>query len=126
VRGKDTAVKIKSKRPGPLVIADARLALAPGEVVEIAQVTPQTQRALERGLVEEVAEDTPVGAPEAPKPTPAVPAELQKLSPADLIEQIDHESDPKTLEALLQTEKRKPVAEALKRRLQEVRTSGGK
>ena len=119
-------MKIKSKRPGPLVIADAKLALAPREVVEIAQVTPQTQTALERGLVEEVAEDTPVGPPEAPKRTTDVPAELQKLSTADLIEQIDDESDPKKLEALLQTEKRKPVVEALKRRLREVKTSGGK
>jgi hypothetical protein len=117
-------VKIKSKRPGPLVIADAKLALAPGEVVEIAQVTPHTQTALERGLVEEVPEDTPVGAPEAPKPAPDVPAEYQKLSAAETIEQIDDETDPKKLEALLGAEKRKTVLDALKRRLQEVKAGG--
>jgi len=117
-------VKIKSKRPGPLVIADAKLTLAPGEVVEIDHVTPQTQTALERGLVEEVTEDTPVGAPKAPKPAPDVPAEYQNLSAAEAIEQIDDESDPKTLEALLATEKRKTVLDALERRLQEVNAGG--
>ena len=117
-------MKIKSKRRGPLVIADAKLALAPGEVVEIAQVTPQTQTALERGFVEEVGEDTPVGAPKAAQPTPDVPAEYQRLSAAETIEQIGDEADPKKLEALLQTEKRKTVLDALNRRLQEVKGGG--
>ena len=117
-------MKIKSKRPGPLVIADAKLALAPGEVVEVKAVTPQTQTALDRGFIEEVSEDTPVGAPEAPKRTQDVPAEYQKLSAAETIEQIDDESDPKKLEALLGAEKRKTVLDALNRRLQEVKAGG--
>ena len=117
-------MKIRSKRPGPLVIADAKLTLAPGEVVEVQELTRQTETALGRGFVEEVAEDTAVGAPEAPPPTPGVPAEYQNLSAAELIERIDDETDPKKLEALLQTEKRKTVREALDRRLQEVKAGG--
>ena len=117
-------MKIKSKRPGPLVIADAKLTLAPGEVVEIDRVTPQTQTALERGFVEEVTEDTPVGAPEPTQPTPDQPADYQRLSAAEAIEYIDDEDDTRKLEAILATEKRKTVLDALGRKLQEVKAGG--
>ncbi|HRR83273.1 MAG TPA: hypothetical protein P5532_24660 [Planctomycetota bacterium] len=117
-------MRIRNKRPGPLVIADAKLRLRPGEVARVAAVTPQMQGALRRGLLEEVPENTPLGAPEAPKPAPAPPAEYDRLSVAETIEQVGEETDPKKLEVLLQTEKRKTVIEALKRRLQEVRPGG--
>ena len=117
-------MKIRNRCLGPLVIADAKLRLAPGEVVEVERPTPQTQGALERGLIEEASEETPVGAPEAPPPTPDVSAEYQGLSTTDAIEQIDDETDPQKLEALLKSEKRKAVVEALHRRLQEVKAGG--
>ena len=63
-------MKIRSKRPGPLVIADAKLRLRPGEVVEVKALSPQGEGALGRGFIEQVAEDTPVGPPDAPKGTP--------------------------------------------------------
>jgi len=117
-------MKIRSKRRGPLVIADAKLRLRPGEVVRVTAVTPQMQGALRRGLLEEVPEDTPVGAPEAPKAAPPAPAEYDRLSVAETIEQVGEETDAKKLEALLLTEKRKTVIEALKHRLQEVKPGG--
>ena len=83
-------------------------------------------RAGRGGHRKRVAEDTAVGAPRAPQPAPDVPAEYQNLSTADFIERIDDESDPKKLEALLQTEKRKPVVAAVKKRLEEVAGGGAK
>ena len=109
---------------GNLVIADAKLTLAPGEVVEVKEPTPQTQSALERGFVEEVSEGTPVGAPEAPEPTPAVPASYERLSAAEAIEFIDDEDDPAALQAILGAEKRKTVLEALNRKLEEAGAGG--
>jgi len=117
-------MKIRSKRPGPLVIADAKLRLRPGEVVEVKVLSPQGEEALSRGFIEQVGEETPVGPPEAPKPASPAPAEYDRLSVADAIEQIDDETDPKKLEGLLKTEKRKNVLDALKRRLQEVKPGG--
>jgi len=117
-------MKIRSKRRGPLVIADAKLRLRPGEVVRVNALTPQMQGALNRGFIEQVADDAPVGAPEAPKAAPPAPAEYDRLSVGDAIEQIGEESDPKKLEALLQTEKRKTVVVAIERRLQEVKAGG--
>jgi hypothetical protein len=106
------------------VIADAKLRLAPGAVVEVKEKTRQVESALERGLVEEVPEETPEGAPPAPEPPAPRPAEYDRLSAAETIEQIDDETDPKKLEALLRTEKRKTVIDALNRRLQEVKAGG--
>lgn len=117
-------MKIRSKRPGPLVIADAKLRLRRGEVVEVKALSPQGEGALSRGFIEQVADETPVGVPDAPKAAPQTPAEYDRLSVAEAIEQIGDESDPKKLEALLKTEKRKTVLDALKRRLQEVKPGG--
>lgn len=117
-------MKIKSKCLGPLVIADAKLTLAPGEVVEVKDFTPQTVTAVERGLVEQVAEGAPVGAPEAPGHVPDQPADYQNLSAAEAIEYIDDEDDPRKIEAIRATETRKTVLAALERRLQEVKAGG--
>ncbi|HRT97855.1 MAG TPA: hypothetical protein P5532_25900 [Planctomycetota bacterium] len=117
-------MKIRSKRPGPLVIADVKLRLRPGEVVEVQALSPQGEGALGRGFIEQVAEDTPVGPPEAPKAGPQAPAEYDRLSVGDAIEQIGDETDPKKLEALLKTERRKTVVVAIERRLQEVKPGG--
>ncbi len=113
-------MKIKNRLPGPLVIADAALRLAPGEVVELATVTPQTQGALDQGLAEQVGDDTPVGSPEAPKPAPELPADYQNLSTAEALEYIDEEDDAGKLEAILAGETRKTVIDALARKLEEM------
>ena len=117
-------MKIRNKCQGPLVIADAKLRLAPGEVVEVATVTPQTQGALERQFVEKVGDDAPIGAPEPTEPTPDQPVEYQRLSAAEAIEYIDDEEDATKLEAILATEKRKTVLDALGRKLDEVKPGG--
>lgn len=116
-------MRIRSNRPGPLVIADAKLRLAPGEVVEAPEATPQLEAALKRGFVEKVNEETPVGAPEPVEPAPSVPADYERLSAAEAIEYIDDEDDPEKLKGILRAEKRKTVLESLRKKLQEV--SGG-
>ena len=116
-------MKIRNKRPGPLVIADAKIRLAPGEVVEVPQPTRQTESALARGLVEKVADGTPVGAPKAAEPAPVVPADYERLSASEAIEYIDDEEDVGKLEGILKAEKRKTVLDALRKKLEEV--SGG-
>lgn len=116
-------MKIRNKRLGPLVIADAKLRLAPGEVVEAPKATPQLEAALRRGLIVKVEEDTPLGAPQPAEPAPSVPADYERLSAGEAIEYIDDEDDPEKLKGILRAEKRKTVLEALRKKLQEV--SGG-
>ena len=65
-------MRIKNLRPGPLVIPDAKLKLASGEVVEARQVTRQIKSALDRGFVEKVNDNMPTGAPPKPK-KPRIP-----------------------------------------------------
>ena len=113
-------MKIRNKRPGPLVIADAKIRLAAGEVIEVEQSTRQLESALDRGFVEKVAETTPVGAPEPPEPAPSVPADYERLSASEAIEYIDDEEDVAKLESILKAEKRKTVLGALRKKLEEV------
>lgn len=113
-------MKIRSNRPGPLVIADAKLRLAPGEVVEAPKNTPQLDAALKRGFVEKVEEDTPIGAPQPVQPPPSVPADYERLSAGEAIEYIDDEDDPEKLQGILRAEKRKTVLDALRKKLKEV------
>ena len=117
-------MKIRNRRPGALVIADANLTLARGEVAEVKEVTRQIESALVRGLIEEVPEETPIGAPGMPEPPIGLPADYERLSIADAIEYIDEESNPMKLRAILHVEARETVAGALKRRLEEIETSG--
>ncbi len=51
-------VKVKNVRPGILIIADAGLKLAPGEAVSLEKTTPQTDAAIEAGLLARVESDT--------------------------------------------------------------------
>lgn len=50
-------VKVKNVRPGILIIADAGLKLAPGETVSVEKTTPQTDAAIEVGLLARVESD---------------------------------------------------------------------
>ena len=112
-------MKIRSKRPGLLVVTDAKLKLRPSEVVEVHDMTPQLTTALERGFVEEVGDDRPVGAPKSEDPAPALPADYERLSASEAIEYIDGEEDQGKLSVIANGEKRKTVLDALRKKLQE-------
>ncbi|MEN6521114.1 MAG: hypothetical protein ABFD46_08200 [Armatimonadota bacterium] len=43
--------KVKNIRPGIVIIADAGLKLAPGEVVELEKLTPQMSKAIDAGML---------------------------------------------------------------------------
>ena len=115
-------MKIRSKRPGPLVIADARLRLLPGEVVEVETSTRQVDDALARGLVERVSDETPVGVAETPEPSVDLPTDYERLSAAEAIEYIEDEEDQGKLNQILRAEKRKTVMDALRKKLEEATT----
>ena len=87
-------------------------------------MTPQTQEALDRGLLEAASDDAPVGAPEPAEAAAAVPVDFARLSIASAIEHIDEEDDPKKLEAIFATEKREPVIDALARKIEEMSDGG--
>ena len=114
-------MKIRSKRSGPLVIADARLRLAPGEVVEIETPSRQLEDALTRDLVERVDDETPVGvAGRIGPPSVDLPTDYERLSASEAIEYIEDEEDQAKLNRILQAEKRKTVLDALRTKLEEV------
>ncbi len=113
-------MKIRNNRRGPLVIADARLRLAPGEVTEVEKASRQMEKALSKGWVEKVDDAAPVGAPKPAQQVPGLPADYQRLSVSEAIEYIDDEQDKAKLKAILGTEKRKTVLEVLRKKLEEV------
>jgi hypothetical protein len=59
--------KIKNIRPGIVIIADAGLKLAPGEVVEMEKLTPQTSRAIDAGMLATVVPQAEVKAEAKPE-----------------------------------------------------------
>ena len=115
-------MKIRNKRPGALLITDAKLKLVRGEVVEVEQSTPQLENALEQGFVEKVPEGTPIGSPESAPAAPVVPVDYERLSASEAIEYVDVEDDLEKLKAIQGMEKRKTVRDALRKRLEEVET----
>lgn len=72
-------VKVKNVRPGILIIVDAGLKLAPGEAVSLEKITPQTDAAIEAGLLARV--DSDIESKTRPKST-AKPGEATKTSGA--------------------------------------------
>ncbi len=119
-------MKIRNNRPGPLIIADAKITLAPGEVVEIEKPTRQIEIALAQGHLGKVANATPAGAPAPQPPAPAVPSDYERLSVSEAIEYVGDEDSVDTLKAILKMEKRKDVLSAAHRRLREVKASAPK
>ena len=57
-------IKVKNVRPGLLLIADARLKLAPGETASVEKLTPQMESCLEGGLLTRI-EPEPEAKPRA-------------------------------------------------------------
>jgi hypothetical protein len=114
------AVKLKNVRPGVLVIADAKLRLAPGREFETETPTPHMERALSSGkLVRVERNEVPLPEPES-SPGPLAGDDLAGMPAAEAISLVAAEADPEKLKALLGGEKRKSVMEALKKRLVEV------
>lgn len=119
------AVKLKNVRPGVLIIADAKLRLAPGREFETETPTPHMERALAAGkLVRVERNEAPRLEPET---APGLPAadDLAGMPAAEAISLVASEADPEKLKAHLAGEKRKSVMEALKKRLVEVEGGAG-
>ena len=124
---KEIFVKIKNMRPGPLVIPDAKLVLAPDQVVETRQATRQIKSALDRGFVKAVNDNMPTGAPPKPKrPAVDVPIEVERFKPSEAIEYIGNEKNADKLRKLFKNNKDKAVQEALAKRLKELGARGRK
>ena len=119
------AVKLKNVRPCVLIIADAKLRLAPGTEFETEAPTPHMEQALSSGkLVQVEKKEAPLPEPET---APGLPAgdDLAGMPAAEAISLVASEADPEKLKALLGGEKRKSVMEALKKRLVEVEGGAG-
>jgi len=116
-------IKLKNVRPGVLIVADAGLRLAPGQVVEVESLTTQMERGIAEGRLARV--DKAEGNGSAPPETNGGRAEpdgadLSKLPAAEAISRVGSEDDAARLKAHLATEKRRTVIDALKKRLAEV------
>lgn len=116
--------KVKNVRPGVLIIADARLRLEPGEVLEVEYLTTHMEQALSAGHLTRVDQErTKASQPsEKPEHPPEEPGEsdLSKVTATEAISRIGAESDTDLLKAHLANEKRRTVIDALKKRLAEV------
>jgi hypothetical protein len=78
--------KVKNIRPGIVIIADAGLKLAPGEVVELDKLTPQASRAIDAGMlaaVEPQAEAKPETKPKAKSPARTAAQEPESKDAAE-------------------------------------------
>ena len=101
-------IKVKNVRPGIVIIADAGLKLGAGEVAEISNLTPQTKKAVDDGLLARVDIDpesrprmrVPVKTQEQPKTDELVlndgkqqiPDEQMSIPPSDTKSRIESKS----------------------------------
>ena len=72
-------IKIKNIRAGIVIIADAGLKLAPGEVVEMETLTPQTRSAVADGMLTRLESETE----SKPHGKPAAKVDESKMSATD-------------------------------------------
>jgi len=116
--------KVKNVRPGILIIADARLRLEPGRVLEVDELTPHMERAISAGLLAraEKDEDPPADTTIKTKEETAGETDLDwsKLPAAEAISKVGGENDTARLKSHFANEKRRTVIDALKKRLVEV------
>jgi hypothetical protein len=128
------ANKVKNVRPGILIVPDAGLRLAPGAVVEVRALTPQLDAALKSGWlvnVEAAKNATPLFDEQVTHESdrddigPEEDVDITKLSAPDAIIKVSEEKDADKLKAILATEKRRTVIDALKKRLTEVDSGAG-
>jgi hypothetical protein len=69
-------IKIKNIRAGIVIIADAGLKLAPGEVAEMETLTPQTRSAVADGMLAQLESETE----SKPRGKPAAKVDESKMS----------------------------------------------
>lgn len=116
--------KVKNVRPGVLIIADARLRLEPGEVLEVEYLTAHMEQALSAGQLTRIDKEDKRASQHSEKPEDAngepVESDLSKVTATEAISRIGAESDTDLLKAHLANEKRRTVIDALKKRLAEV------
>ena len=112
-------IKIKNTLPGILIIPDAGLKLAQGEVAEVDTPTKQIEAALKAGSLVLAENDVDKPKPETSQ-TIIAPVDLSKLSATDAISKVNEEANPDTLKGYMETEKRRTVLDAMKSRLMEL------
>ena len=116
--------KVKNVRPGVLIIADARLRLEPGEVLEVEYLTSHMEQALSAGQLTRIDKEDKRASQHSEKPEDANgepdESDLSKVTATEAISRIGTESDTDLLKAHLANEKRRTVIDALKKRLAEV------
>jgi hypothetical protein len=120
--------KVKNVRPGILVVPDAGLRLAPGAVVEVKALTPQLDTALKKGWLVNTEAGTNMPLFDEPEPRESgredngheEEFDITKLSATEAINKVSEEDNADKLKALMSTEKRRTVLDALKKRLTEV------
>lgn len=116
--------KVKNVRPGVLIIADARLRLEPGEVLEVEYLTAHMEQALSAGHIARIDQEEKKASRQSEKsdhvPEEPVESDLSKVTATEAISRIGAESDTDLLKAHLANEKRRTVIDALKKRLAEV------
>ncbi|HUT54392.1 MAG TPA: hypothetical protein VM658_13470 [bacterium] len=124
--------KVKNVRPGILVVPDAGLRLAPGAVVEVKALTPQLDKALKKGWLVNTEAGTNMPLFDEPEPRETVgedtgqeEVDITKLSATEAITKVSEEDNADKLKALMSTEKRRTVLDALKKRLTEVEGGSG-
>ena len=118
------AKKLKNVRPGILMIPEAGIRLSPGAVVEVTEITREIEAAIKRGFlvnVDSVKEEAPLpDNQEEDEPESDEDVDITRLSASEAISRVGEEEDVDKLKAVLATEKRRTVIDALKRRLAEV------
>jgi hypothetical protein len=125
--------KVKNVRPGILVVADAGLRLNPGAVVEVKALTPQLDTALKKGWLVNTEAGTNMPLFDEPEPHESggkdsgqeEEIDITRLSAPEAISRVSEEKDADKLKAILATEKRRTVIDALKKRLTEVEGGAG-
>ena len=113
---------VKSTRPGILMIPDAGIKLRKNEIATVEKTSPQMESAIKRGyLVVEDVESAPASTPQVPPAAPPIEA-IASMNATDAVARVGQVNDPAALKELLGSEKRKTVIDALKLRLQELKS----
>ena len=116
-------VQVKNVRAGMLLITDAGLEFKPGEVAEVASLTPEMQRAVASGHLIVVRDNTQTITPMPPDA--ATPEGLASLQAPDAVARVQSETNVEHLKSWLATEKRRSVVAVINTRLQELGSNTG-
>ncbi len=114
---------VKSTRPGILMIPDAGIKLRKNEIATVEKTSPQMESAIKRGyLVVQDVESAPASTPQVPPPAAPPVEAIASMNATDAVARVGLVNDPAALKELLGSEKRKTVIDALKLRLQELKS----